>query len=144
MHEYIACDLEHGYRCAKFIADRYRQQGYRVQSLVDTATRGIVVQIANDKGGFWGGVKKCIGQGKCVTLSINPSEGGVLVEVGNGEWMKKSLAVFVGTFVFAWPLAITGTAGAVQQLMLMKDVRKSATYFLKNAPSPQLAAEEIA
>lgn len=144
MHEYIACDLEHGYRCAKFIADRYRQQGYRVQSLVDTATRGIVVQIANDKGGFWGGVKKCIGQQKCATLCILPSEGGVTVDVGKGEWMKKGLAVYVGMFVVGWPLVITGTAGAIQQLALMNEVRRSAESFLRNAPSPQLVTEEIA
>ena len=60
----------------------------------------------NGKMGQW------VGLDKAITVRLIPGQNNaVIVEIGNGEWLKKSLTMATSMFVL-WPLAVSSGVGA--------------------------------
>lgn len=63
----------------------------------------------NGKMGQW------VGLDKAITVRLIPGQNNaVIVEIGNGEWLKKSLTMATSMFVL-WPLAVSSGVGMFRQ-----------------------------
>ena len=83
---------------------------------------------ARTKGGQY---KKFIGMDKALTVKINNiGSGEVEVEIGEGKWVDKGVAMAVSMFVL-WPLAVTSGIGMVQQKALQSQVAKEIENYLR-------------
>ena len=72
----------------------------------------IQARARNGKVGQWFGLDKAI------QVRLTPCSNNVVTaEIGNGEWLKKSLTMAT-SMVVLWPLAITSGTGMVKQGML--------------------------
>lgn len=131
----IKGDAARAFRCAKYIHDRYAAKKYQVQTLVDPNTNTVVVQISNVSRGFCSGAKKWVGLKTCATMKITPCEGGLRLEVGDGEWIAKTTDICVGMFIFGF-LAVTGTIGVFKQRGLLKRVHEDALEFFASDLQP--------
>ena len=61
------------------------------------------------------GAKQFVGLNKAITVKLQPMEGRAFtVEIGKGEWLKKSLVMAV-SMVVLWPLFITSGVGIDQR-----------------------------
>ena len=81
-----------------------------VQVLTTEAGQYIIqARVQNGKVGQWFGLDKAI------QVRLTPCSGNVVsVEIGSGEWLKKSLTMAT-SMVVLWPLAVTSTVGMVKQ-----------------------------
>ena len=69
----------------------------------------IQARAQNGKVGQWFGLDKAI------QVRLTPCANNVVnVEIGSGEWLKKSLTMAT-SMVVLWPLAVTSTVGMVKQ-----------------------------
>jgi len=83
-----------------------------------TAEGGAVIQ-ARSRGGA---IKQFVGLDKAITVKINPiSETHVSVDIGEGKWVDKGIAMTVSWFVL-WPLAVTSGIGMYKQSQLPKKI----------------------
>jgi len=104
--ERLATDLEHF----------FRGQGYRVQQIGNNEQ--MMVQLK--KGGEFEAI---IGMQAALTVTIQRSTGGIMVEVGQQKWMDKAAVGVVGFAIPAlWPLLFTAGVGAVRQAGLANQV----------------------
>ena len=71
-----------------------------------------------------------VGLDKAVTVRLIPGQNNaVIVEIGNGEWLKKSLTMATSMFVL-WPLAVTSTVGMVKQGKLPGRIDKAIQMYI--------------
>ena len=82
-----------------------------------------------------GNLKQWVGMDKAITVKLMPTgENAMTVEIGKGEWLKKGLLIGVGTFIVAWPLAVTSTIGMVKQGQLPGRIEKMIQNYLADLP----------
>ena len=87
------------------------------QSLM-TAEGGAVIQ-ARARGGA---LKQFVGLDRAITVKITPiSETHISVDIGEGKWVDKGIAMTVSWFVL-WPLAVTSGIGMYKQSQLPKKI----------------------
>lgn len=140
----IKGDATRAFRCAKYIHERYESKGYRVQTLVDPNSNEVVVQVCNTGKGIWAGAKKWVGLKTCATLKLTPTEEGLAMDVGSGEWLAKTTDIIIGTFVACGLIAVTGTIGTFKQRALLKNIREDALeYFASDLVKIQPASPEV-
>ncbi len=84
----------------------------------------IQARARNGKVGQWFGLDKAIQ----VRLTPHPNNV-VTAEIGNGEWLKKSLTMAT-SMVILWPLAITSGTGMVKQGKLPGKIDQAIRYYL--------------
>ena len=78
-----------------------------------------------------GKIKQWVGLDKAITVKLVPlGRDAISMEVGEGEWLKKSMAMGVGTFVFAWPLAVTAVVGMTKQARLPGKIAQAVKDYL--------------
>ena len=83
-----------------------------------TAEGGAVIQARSRGGSF----KQFVGLDKAITVKITPiSETHVSVDIGEGKWVDKGIAMTVSWFVL-WPLAVTSGIGMYKQSQLPKKI----------------------
>ncbi|MBE6617950.1 MAG: hypothetical protein E7627_08445 [Ruminococcaceae bacterium] len=83
-----------------------------------TPEGGAVIQARSRGGSF----KQFVGLDKAITVKINPiSETHVSVDIGEGKWIDKGIAMTVSWFVL-WPLAVTSGIGMYKQSQLPKKI----------------------
>ena len=85
-------------------------ESMNVQVLTTEAGQYIIqARAQNGKVGQWFGLDKAI------QVRLTPCANNVVsVEIGSGEWLKKSLTMAT-SMVVLWPLAVTSTVGMVKQ-----------------------------
>lgn len=91
-----------------------RRKGLVVQG--GKAGQGYLVQAKEDDS--W---KKIAGMSTATQIEISDVGGGILVNVGNGNWSDKVGAGVLGWFVFP-PLAVSAVVGTVQQSKLPGEI----------------------
>ena len=91
-----------------------RRKGLIVQG--GKAGQGYLVQAKEDDS--W---KKIAGMSTAIQVEISDVGGGIMVNVGNGNWSDKVGAGVLGWFVFA-PLAVSAVVGTVQQSKLPGEI----------------------
>ena len=83
-----------------------------------TPEGGAVIQARSRGGSF----KQFVGLDKAITVKINPiSETHVSVDIGEGKWTDKGIAMTVSMFVL-WPLAVTSGIGMYKQSQLPRKI----------------------
>ncbi|MFO0867742.1 MAG: hypothetical protein U0935_02230 [Pirellulales bacterium] len=87
-------------------------QGFTCQRL-NTDDGVIVLRI--EKRARW---RKLTGLATGLTVEFLHDGQQLQVEIREPQWGDKALVVTIGTFVALWPLAITGSVGAYQQMKL--------------------------
>ena len=80
------------------------------------------------------GAKQFVGLNKAITVKLQPMEGRAFtVEIGKGEWLKKSLVMAV-SMVVLWPLFITSGVGIVKQSQLPGQIEQALQRYLADLP----------
>lgn len=81
-----------------------------------------------------GGFKQFFGLDKAITVRFNVLQGGntVNVEIGEAKWGDKGVAMTVGMFIIAWPLAITSAIGMYKQGQLPNKILGVIQQYLSN------------
>jgi hypothetical protein len=97
-------------RVAYEVEDVFRAQGNQVQHFGNAEQT--VVQIRQG-----GEFEAIIGMQAALTVTLQKSSGGVVVTVGQQQWVDKAVIGAVGMF-FLWPLILTAGAGLFRQLSL--------------------------
>ena len=81
-----------------------------------------------------------VGMDKNLTIRLSSiGERGVLYQAGADRWLSKSALIATGTFIVAWPLAVTGTIGIVKQKKMSDRIARCAALYLAGADEAQLA-----
>ena len=79
-------------------------------------------------------VKQFIGLNKAITVRLSALQGqSFQMEVGNGEWLKKSLVMAV-SMVVLWPLFVTSAVGIVTQSQLPFEIEQAMQRYLADLP----------
>jgi len=75
-------------------------------------------------------IKKLVGMDKAISIKLNPiGDDYFSIEIGEGKWADKGVALAAGWFVF-WPFAVTSGIGIYKQKTLpAKILRELATVF---------------
>lgn len=103
------------------------QERLTVRTLV--SVNGEVVVRAFSPGD---GVTRWIGMDRQLTLTLTPlGDRQVLARFDGGRWLYRGALVIAGTFVIAWPLAVTAVIGAIRWMLL---VRRMLRLLRANAP----------
>ena len=93
----------------------YLEMNERMESQSFTTAEGGAVIQARSRGGAF---KQFVGLDKAITVKINPiSETHISVDIGEGKWVDKGIAMTVSWFVL-WPLAVTSGIGMYKQSQL--------------------------
>ena len=78
----------------------------------------------NGKMGQW------VGLDKAITVRLIPGQNNaVIVEIGNGEWLKKSLTMATSMFVL-WPLAVSSGVGMFRQGKLPQKIDRAIQMYI--------------
>ena len=93
----------------------------------------IQARAQNGKVGQWFGLDKAI-QVRLTACAENV----VSVEIGSGEWLKKSLTMAT-SMVVLWPLAVTSTVGMVRQGQLPGRIDHAIQMYLAGYTVPAAA-----
>ena len=104
--------------------------------LLTTANGDYVIQgrSANANASQW------VGMDKNLTIHLSAiGERGVLYQAGADRWLSKSALIATGTFIIAWPLAVTGTIGMIKQKKMGDRIARCAALYLAGADEAQLA-----
>lgn len=101
------------------------EEGMEAQCLLSTQDEYLIQGRATHRK-----VKKLIGMDKATTIKIKPIGNDYFsVEIGEGKWLDKGVALAAAYFVFA-PLVITSCIGIYQQKVLPDKIhRELATMF---------------
>jgi hypothetical protein len=97
-------------RAALEVEDVFRAQGNQVQHFGNAEQ--VAVQIRQG-----GELEAIIGMQAALTVTLQKSSGGVVVTVGQQQWIDKAVVGAVGMF-FLWPLIFTAGAGLIRQSLL--------------------------
>ena len=97
-------------RVALEVEDVFRAQGNQVQHFGNGDQ--VVVQIRQG-----GELEAIIGMQAALAVTLQKVSGGVVVTVGQQQWVDKAVVGAVGMF-FLWPLIITAGAGLIRQSLL--------------------------
>ena len=90
----------------------------------------IQARAQNGKVGQWFGLDKAI------QVRLTPCANNVVsVEIGSGEWLKKSLTMAT-SMVVLWPLAVTSTVGMVKQGKLPGKIDHAIRMYLAGFAAP--------
>ena len=101
------------------IVRNYLEMNEGMESQTFATPEGGAVIQARSRGGA---IKQFVGLDKAITVKINPiSETHVSVDIGEGKWVDKGIAMTVSWFVL-WPLAVTSTVGMMRQHQLPKKI----------------------
>lgn len=102
-----------------------------VQVLTTEAGQYIIqARAQNGKVGQWFGLDKAI------QVRLTPCANNVVsVEIGSGEWLKKSLTMAT-SMVVLWPLAVTSTVGMVKQGKLPGKIDHAIQMYLAGYMAP--------
>ena len=77
-----------------------------------------------------GKLTQWVGMDKSISVHLSPLGQGMLqVEIGKGEWLKKSLTMAT-SMVILWPLAVTSTVGMVKQGKLPGKIDRTIQLYL--------------
>ena len=77
-----------------------------------------------------GKMTQWVGLDKAITVRLIPGQNNaVIVEIGKGEWLKKSLAMATSMFVL-WPLAITSGVGMFKQGKLPQKIDSAIQMYI--------------
>ena len=110
------------------------REGMNCQVL--TAENGayiIQARASNGKATQW------FGMDKAVTVQLIPGMNNTVVtQIGNGEWLKKSLTMAT-SMVVLWPLAVTSTIGMVKQGKLPGRIDRTIQLYIAGI-APSVAA----
>ncbi len=107
-----------------------------VTQLLTTANGDYVIQgrSANANAAQW------VGLDKNLTIQLTRfGERGVYYKAGCDRWLSKGALAFTGTFIVAWPLAVTATVGMVKQKQMSSRIARCAMLYLAGADEAQLA-----
>ena len=106
-------------------------EGMNVQVLTTEAGQYIIqARAQNGKVGQWFGLDKAI------QVRLTPCANNVVsVEIGSGEWLKKSLTMAT-SMVVLWPLAVTSTVGMVKQGKLPGKIDRAIQMYLAGFTAP--------
>lgn len=89
------------------------------------------------------GVKQWIGMDKAITVRLSPLQGRTFqMEIGNGQWLKKSIVMTV-SLVVLWPLFITSGIGIVEQSQLPYQIEQMMQRYLADLPLTAKAAKAV-
>ena len=105
--------------------------------LLTTAAGEYVIQArsANAKASQW------VGMDKNLTIKLTPvGDRCVMAQAGSERWLSKGALLFTGTFIVAWPLAVTSGIGLVKQKQLADRVMNLAMLWMAGADQAQLMA----
>ena len=76
-----------------------------------------------------------VGLDKAITVRLIPGQNNsVIVEIGKGEWLKKSLTMATSMFVL-WPLAVTSGVGMFKQGKLPQKIDRAIQMYIAGYPS---------
>ena len=110
-------------------------ESMNVQVLTTEAGQYILqARAQNGKVGQWFGLDKAI------QVRLTPCANNVVsVEIGSGEWLKKSLTMAT-SMVVLWPLAVTSTVGMVKQGKLPGKIDHAIQMYLAGFAAPACGA----
>ena len=110
-------------------------ESMNVQILTTEAGQYIIqARAQNGKVGQWFGLDKAI------QVRLSPCANNVVnVEIGSGEWLKKSLTMAT-SMVVLWPLAVTSTVGMVKQGKLPGKIDHTIQMYLAGFAAPDCGA----
>lgn len=82
-----------------------------------------------------------VGMDKNLTIRLTPvGDSCVMAQAGSERWLSKGALLFTGTFIIAWPLAVTSGIGLVKQKQLADRVLNLAACYMAGADNAQLMA----
>lgn len=83
------------------------------------------------QGRDWNGkMKQWVGMDKTITVRLIPGQNNtVIVEIGKGEWLKKSLTMATSMFIL-WPLTITSGVGMFKQGKLPQKIDRTIQMYI--------------
>jgi hypothetical protein len=108
--------------------------------LLTTANGDYVIQgrSANANATQW------VGMDKNLTIKLMPvGERCVMIQAGSERWLSKSALLFTGTFIVAWPLAVTSGIGLVKQKKLADRMLNLAILCAAGADQAQVMAMAV-
>lgn len=111
---------------AEGIANKYTKHRYQVQKMHFDDKDGMVVQICNSKSNAWGTAKTLLGCKTCASLILLSQGNDLKIEVVQGRWLDKGVAIAFGAFVAFGVLVFTGAFGICRQIKLLDDVFNDA------------------
>ena len=77
-----------------------------------------------------GKMTQWVGLDKAITVRLIPGQNNaVIVEIGNGEWLKKSLTMATSMFIL-WPLAVTSGVGMFKQGKLPQKIDRAIQMYI--------------
>ena len=77
-----------------------------------------------------GSLGQWVGLDKAITVRLIPGQNNVVVvEIGKGEWLKKSLTMATSMFVL-WPLAVTSGVGMFKQGKLPQKIDRTIQLYI--------------
>ena len=77
-----------------------------------------------------GRMTQWVGLDKAITVRLIPGQNNaVIVEIGKGEWLKKSLAMATSMFVL-WPLAVASGVGMFKQGKLPQKIDRAIQMYI--------------
>lgn len=109
----------------------YLTDTQKMESQILTANDGALLVQAR---GRHDGVKQWIGMDKAITVKLTALQGKAFqVEIGHGQWLKKSLVMSV-SMVVLWPLFVTSGIGIVKQSQLPGQIEQALQRYLADMP----------
>ena len=112
-------------KIADAVVKSYAAKGYTTQMFsfctAGNGERGYMVQVKNTGNGLGGFMKKTLLCEVFASLKLTVVDDDLIIEVGKGKWVDKSIAIATGMFVL-WPLTVLGTWGCWQQRKLYKTI----------------------
>ena len=77
-----------------------------------------------------GRMTQWVGLDKAITVRLIPGQNSaVIVEIGKGEWLKKSLTMATSMFIL-WPLAVTSGVGMFKQGKLPQKIDRAIQMYI--------------
>ncbi len=95
------------------------------QRIYDEGGRTTILQARTPGGAL----KQIIGLDKAVTIRFTETAQGISVEIGEGNWIDKSIVMTTSMFIL-WPLAVTSGVGIYKQRKLLKDIEHELDSFM--------------
>lgn len=111
--------------------EHYLTDTHKMESQILTASDGSLLVQAHSR---HDSVKQFIGMDKAITVKLTTLQGKTFqVEIGHGQWLKKSLVMSASIFLL-WPLSITSGIGMVQQSQLPRQIEQAMQRYLADLP----------
>ena len=97
----------------------YLESSENMETQCFITNEGAAVLQAKARGGA---IKQFVGLDRAITVRITPvSETHITVDIGEGKWVDKGIALTVSWFVL-WPLAVTSGVGLYKQHKLPQNI----------------------